>query len=281
MKNNLIKLSIFIFSLTLISCSGGSSNNRSDNKQITNYSIQVGNKVYDGLIKDNNIEVIMPSTTQVTNLVAIFTTTGQTVMVGSTTQVSGVTPNNFTGPLIYTVVAQDNTTKDYTVTINRPAFFCVADGNDACGCLIQNDGSDNPFMWYRYVSIYAYIYSYTNQQFILQFNLENHCGYKDWHIPSVTGMGGYLGESNALGGDWAELGYYAAKNGYNVRSNFGDWLIKNNFTGVIMWEGAQFYASSTLGAEHDEWNSINIFNGEISIIPFGQPAWIIPVRGGN
>lgn len=40
-----------------------------------------------------------------------------TVKVGSTTQVSGETPNNFTAPVAYTVTAQNGTAKNYTVTV--------------------------------------------------------------------------------------------------------------------------------------------------------------------
>ena len=37
--------------------------------------------------------------------------------VGSTTQVSGITVNNFTSPVVYTVVAPDGTEQNYTVTV--------------------------------------------------------------------------------------------------------------------------------------------------------------------
>jgi hypothetical protein len=60
----------------------------------------------------------MPSGTDVTALVATFTTsTGASVTVGSTPQVSETTPNNFTSPVTYTVTAADAKTQDYTVTV--------------------------------------------------------------------------------------------------------------------------------------------------------------------
>ena len=49
--------------------------------------------------------------------VATFTTTGASVKVGSTVQVSGTTANDFTAPLVYTVTAADHSTQDYTVTV--------------------------------------------------------------------------------------------------------------------------------------------------------------------
>ncbi len=70
-----------------------------------------------GTITGQTITVTMPYGTDVTDLVATFTTTGSSVKVGSTLQISGVTVNNFTNPVVYTVTAQDGTTENYTVTV--------------------------------------------------------------------------------------------------------------------------------------------------------------------
>lgn len=67
------------------------------------------------------IAVTVPSGTDVTALVAAFITTGTSVAVGGTVQVSGVTPNDFTNPVVYTVTAADGTTVDYTVTVTVTA----------------------------------------------------------------------------------------------------------------------------------------------------------------
>ena len=64
------------------------------------------------------IAVTVPNGTNVTALVATFATSpGASVMVGSTPQVSGVTPNNFSGPVLYTVTAADGSVSTYTVTV--------------------------------------------------------------------------------------------------------------------------------------------------------------------
>jgi len=63
------------------------------------------------------ISIIMPYGADATNLVATFTTTGSSVKVGSTIQVSGTTANNFTNPVVYTVTAADSSTQDYTVVV--------------------------------------------------------------------------------------------------------------------------------------------------------------------
>jgi hypothetical protein len=63
------------------------------------------------------IAVTMPNATDVTGLVATITTTGTDVKIGATTQIDGITPNDFTMPVAYTVSAADGTTAIYTVTV--------------------------------------------------------------------------------------------------------------------------------------------------------------------
>ncbi|MFA6508582.1 MAG: chitobiase/beta-hexosaminidase C-terminal domain-containing protein, partial [Treponemataceae bacterium] len=65
----------------------------------------------------HTVAVSVPYGTNVTALVATFDTTGASVMVGATTQVSGTTPNNFTSPVTYRVTAGDTSYQDYTVTV--------------------------------------------------------------------------------------------------------------------------------------------------------------------
>jgi lysophospholipase L1-like esterase len=63
------------------------------------------------------IAVTMPFGTDVTSLVATFSTSGASVRIGAMTQTSGTTVNDFTSPVDYTVVAADGTTASYTVTV--------------------------------------------------------------------------------------------------------------------------------------------------------------------
>ena len=88
-----------------------------------------------GTIDENakTIAVKVPYGTNVTALVATFTTTGSSVKVGSTVQVSGTTPNNFTSPVIYTVTAADGSTVYYTVTVT------VVGGSGSGGYITESD----------------------------------------------------------------------------------------------------------------------------------------------
>ena len=67
------------------------------------------------------IAVTVPNGTDVTSLVAIFTTTGANVKVGAAVQTSTATANNFVGAVTYTVTAADGTPATYTVTVTVAA----------------------------------------------------------------------------------------------------------------------------------------------------------------
>ncbi|HET9624336.1 MAG TPA: hypothetical protein VFP84_23350 [Kofleriaceae bacterium] len=69
------------------------------------------------VINGANITATVPFGTDVTALVATFSTTGASVAVGATPQVSAITANNFTNPVTYTVTAADGSTQAFTVTV--------------------------------------------------------------------------------------------------------------------------------------------------------------------
>jgi len=65
----------------------------------------------------HTIDAVVPNGTDVSALVASFTTTGVSVTVGGTPQVSGATALNFINPVTYRVTAFDGSTQDYVVTV--------------------------------------------------------------------------------------------------------------------------------------------------------------------
>jgi hypothetical protein len=74
-----------------------------------------------GVIYGPNIIVTVPFGTAVNALAASFTTTGESLVVGGTSQVSGTTVNDFTGPVTYVVTAADGSTASYSVLVNVAA----------------------------------------------------------------------------------------------------------------------------------------------------------------
>jgi hypothetical protein len=72
----------------------------------------------------HSIAVTVPACTNVTALVATFTTTGASVKVGSTVQTSATTANDFTSPVVYTVTAADASAQNYTVAVTVASGGC-------------------------------------------------------------------------------------------------------------------------------------------------------------
>lgn len=70
-----------------------------------------------GAISGLYIDLTVPVGTDVTALIAVFTTTGSSVKVGSTVQTTAVTANDFTSAVTYTVIASDLTEQEYIVTV--------------------------------------------------------------------------------------------------------------------------------------------------------------------
>ncbi|MBN1649248.1 MAG: BspA family leucine-rich repeat surface protein [Spirochaetales bacterium] len=92
----------------------------------------------DTLNYDNLITAEVPFGTDISALVATFTTTGKSVYVNSIEQISSVTANDFTDPVIYTVIAEDGSTADYTVSIT----FLPDTANELTGFLFGT--AENP-----------------------------------------------------------------------------------------------------------------------------------------
>jgi hypothetical protein len=74
------------------------------------------------------ISVTVPRGTDVKTLVATFIATGVRVDVGSVTQASAATANDFSSPVVYKVIAADNSTASYivTVSVQRSCLFFSA-----------------------------------------------------------------------------------------------------------------------------------------------------------
>jgi hypothetical protein len=92
-------------------------------KAITAYSF-AGIPGATGVITEpaHTIAVTVPNGTNVTALVATFSTTGASVTVAAAPQTSGTTANNFaTPPVVYTVTAGDSSAAIYNVTVTASA----------------------------------------------------------------------------------------------------------------------------------------------------------------
>lgn len=115
MSRNIDRILIAALIAFFVSCD-------SSDKDITAFSFTaavnpaLGSGV-DATIAGTAIAARLPAGTDVTKLVASFTTTGASVSVERALQTSGITANDFTMPVTYVVTAADGTTQSYSVTV--------------------------------------------------------------------------------------------------------------------------------------------------------------------
>ena len=72
-----------------------------------------------GKISNYKITVSIPFDMPTDGLIATFVYKGVSIKIGGNEQVSGKTANNFSNPVVYSVIAEDGTKKDYTVIITK------------------------------------------------------------------------------------------------------------------------------------------------------------------
>ncbi|WP_298649546.1 CotH kinase family protein [uncultured Proteiniphilum sp.] len=116
-------LYLVLFSL-FISCSEDREDELSSVSQLDSFAFHPEfNKdletIATGTISDPGIIVSIPYGVSLDGLVATFTYSGASVKIGNAEQVSGVTENDFSEPVVYSVIAEDGTKTDYTVTVTK------------------------------------------------------------------------------------------------------------------------------------------------------------------
>lgn len=72
-----------------------------------------------GKISNYKITISIPFDISTEGLIATFGYKGESIKVGGQEQVSGVTVNNFSKPVVYSVIAEDGTKHDYTVIVTK------------------------------------------------------------------------------------------------------------------------------------------------------------------
>ena len=90
-----------------------------------------------GEIENEDIKLTVPYKVDVTKLIATFVHNGESVYIGTTPQISGVTVNDFSHLKVYTVEAEDDSKKNYSVNLTKlpkevpqvPRIYIDTEGN--------------------------------------------------------------------------------------------------------------------------------------------------------
>ena len=76
-------------------------------------------------INGNSIAICTPSVTSTRKLTATFTTNGERVLVNNVEQISGVSVNDFSNPVEYTVISAEGEVNRYTVSVSNTGLPVV------------------------------------------------------------------------------------------------------------------------------------------------------------
>ena len=80
-----------------------------------------------GIISGNEIQITANGITNVKSLIASYISSGISVKVGTAGQISSVTANDFSAPLVYTVFAGNGSKQEYTVSVFRQTLTYTID----------------------------------------------------------------------------------------------------------------------------------------------------------
>lgn len=117
----LLCLTLFVF---LVSCSEDREDELSSVAQFESFAFypKFNSKletVAEGRKSNFDFTVSIPYSVSPNGLIASFTYSGASVKIGDVEQVSGITKNDFSQPVVYSVIAEDGTKTDYTVTVKN------------------------------------------------------------------------------------------------------------------------------------------------------------------
>lgn len=115
---------VFVLISFMISCSDSGNGNLSSDSKLASFAFQPAFNEglatsAKGTISGLGITVSIPYGVAFEGLIASFEYTGASVVIGDKEQISDITENDFSHPVIYTVIAEDGTKTDYTVTVTK------------------------------------------------------------------------------------------------------------------------------------------------------------------
>ncbi len=113
---------LILLAAMALSCRGNITPLSSD-KELLSFSLEKEHNSWlkasvTGVVDGGRIKLVLPQAKSNESLVAVFTHNGVGVFVGGVAQESGVTVNDFSKPLEYTVIARDESTQNYTVVVD-------------------------------------------------------------------------------------------------------------------------------------------------------------------
>ena len=179
----------------------------------------------------HEIGLLVPKGTDLTDLVAKFTTNGASVDVFDDIQSSGVTANDFALPVPYTVTARDGSTQDYWVYV-----FTLGVGDAYQGGLIAAKADQSVgTAWSTVDGVYV---KCTGGAAYLCYRLQEG-GYDDWFLPSQAELDKLYINREAIGG-FSGNAYWSSSDNYDAELNSATAAWVQSFTSGIQSHQGKF-----------------------------------------
>jgi hypothetical protein len=289
---SLVLIFLIILSLSLASCTSGTGPSSHEN-EMTAFNIVNVSPPATGVIDQSGhgIAITVPNDTDVTHLIATFTVSaGATVYVNnnySTVQQSGITTNDFTNPVVYTVWSAGNYLQDYTVTVTvaapvgqpPPTGQMTSYGTRDDGNLQKGIAWPNP----RFID---------NSNGTIMDNLTGLVWLKDANCFGTRTWSNSLNDANALNngecgltdgsveGDWRLPNVNELKSLVNIgQANTATWLAAQGFTNV---QANWYWSSSTFAFDiNDRVWLVGMEDGYVGPYYKTSNYCVWPVRAGQ
>ncbi len=274
----------------------------SSSKTITAFSFPALS--INGYINESSkmITVNVPYGADVTSLVASFITTGANVSIGSSVQISGITPNDFTRTLYYTVTASDNSEVSYFVTVIPDQVNIPKSGQLASYAAGDDGSSQKGFAWPAQRFTYlGYGPGVTDNLTGLMWLIDANC--INSHYPVLNGVSSVNGQVTLQ----QALNFVAGINSGaypNCGAGYTDWRLPNvneleslvNFeqTDSAQWLNTLGF-SNIYGSTNFYWSSttiggsgpiiaskvVSLADGSLVSANTASTFFVWPVRGGQ
>ncbi len=213
------------------------------------------------------INLTVPNNTDVTNLVATFTTTGASVNVGGTVQSSGITANNFTGPVVYRVTAADTSYTDYNVTVTKASVQFVVSGTGGTA------GNKQSFTQGSLVFNMIYV---PGGVFPTGKGTQSTAG--SGAVDATVSIPYWLAETETSYELWSAVYNWAVENGYTFSragvQGHGTGVTNQHPVTAISWRDAMVWCNALT----EYYNANNVTGPVLDCVYYTDSAYTVPLR---
>ncbi len=250
---------------------------------ITSFSIP--QQINDATITGNDISIEVAFGTNIEGIVSFFVISiGATVNIAGVEQISGVSINDFTNPVVYNVIAQDgNTNTDWTVTVNEEAASEGQICETAQIAVVGDNNSPQAPYWFVYTpseTNFVTISSCREDQPLMNTSPEPYD--TRLYVFDACENGGFIAFSEDVGPDFYPNNEFASEVSFVAEAGKSYYLF---WSDIWSYDPFIFSIEEEAIPESPELENVNIQNGVVNLhwrpIPFANLPMNPPVTSFN